>query len=658
MYSLRLIYRGRAFCSSASSAANSKVVLEAMTCPGAFSPAGHVSASRASRSKFVPQLMRFSEFTEERARFSIPLSSRYERVRAIEAIGGDVCALATQPFGIHVVDTAAWEYSHIDLDRIVPFMPARPLLSKLRDQILVFLPTSSDVIRFSPRGGPCSVLRLPKAEAASSDSFFGSSWNALRSNTTGEAFIESSEDGDTVVFGKQGEGAFTVMRYHGGDNVTTSLVELPEEARLQSIDILSPYVFAVKSEEGSVSWVVNSDGAEEDPSPGPGNVYTLHAIDRTLHDESVDSLDSRMQSPGLYEHGRAYYQELLDATESGVNEIVTSLRDHGDARESSSLSIALRHNERGIFVVREEDLVSSIEVVHPDDSKSRSIDVKSMGIDAYKWIDAAQLQNGEVCTLQVCDEEPRGAIVRMWQVDEESLREAMGSWRQMMGWREQSTGGLRMTGGLGASSDLASSNPPKIESPKHGKEDPNNDPHVGGNTWAGGTGGSNTAGLGGRGGPYRLDKGHPVHQVSDAAKAEVDEATKAKARAIAEQAFKERMREIDMSEDEENFYTKMHARVADEIEQLRVVLGALEARAKERVWLRNQSDGDFDDAKLVDGMTGERLVYKRRGMEEKAPGAPQGAPKAGNVCRRLLWIHASFNGQDGRMERESSNFAL
>ena len=37
---------------------------------------------------------------------------------------------------------------------------------------------------------------------------------------------------------------------------------------------------------------------------------------------------------------------------------------------------------------------------------------------------------------------------------------------------------------------------------------------VGGSTWAGGTGGSNTAGLGGRGGPYRLDKGHAVHQVS------------------------------------------------------------------------------------------------------------------------------------------------
>jgi hypothetical protein len=52
-----------------------------------------------------------------------------------------------------------------------------------------------------------------------------------------------------------------------------------------------------------------------------------------------------------------------------------------------------------------------------------------------------------------------------------------------------------------------------VSSPKHGKVDEKNDPHVGGNTWAGGTGGRDTAGLGGKGGPYRLDAGHDVHQV-------------------------------------------------------------------------------------------------------------------------------------------------
>jgi hypothetical protein len=35
-----------------------------------------------------------------------------------------------------------------------------------------------------------------------------------------------------------------------------------------------------------------------------------------------------------------------------------------------------------------------------------------------------------------------------------------------------------------------------VQGPKHGKVDADNTPHVGGNTWAGGTGGRDTAGIG------------------------------------------------------------------------------------------------------------------------------------------------------------------
>jgi hypothetical protein len=52
----------------------------------------------------------------------------------------------------------------------------------------------------------------------------------------------------------------------------------------------------------------------------------------------------------------------------------------------------------------------------------------------------------------------------------------------------------------------------------------------GGNTWAGGTGGRDTAGLGGKGGPYRLDAGHAVHQLSQAEKDSVPEHVKKAAR--------------------------------------------------------------------------------------------------------------------------------
>lgn len=42
----------------------------------------------------------------------------------------------------------------------------------------------------------------------------------------------------------------------------------------------------------------------------------------------------------------------------------------------------------------------------------------------------------------------------------------------------------------------------------------------------------------------------------------------------------------------------------------------LQAKGKERQWLKHQSHGDLDDAKLIDGLTGESSIYKRRGEKE------------------------------------------
>lgn len=53
-------------------------------------------------------------------------------------------------------------------------------------------------------------------------------------------------------------------------------------------------------------------------------------------------------------------------------------------------------------------------------------------------------------------------------------------------------------------------------------------------------GGRDTAGLGGKGGPYRLDAGHKVYQVSQAEKDAVPEEVRRAAREMAEKAFKDR----------------------------------------------------------------------------------------------------------------------
>lgn len=53
----------------------------------------------------------------------------------------------------------------------------------------------------------------------------------------------------------------------------------------------------------------------------------------------------------------------------------------------------------------------------------------------------------------------------------------------------------------------------------------------------------------------------------------------------------------------------------------------LEAKEKERVWVRNQNAGELDDTKLVDGATGERNIFKKRGNNNPMFGNIQTHPK-------------------------------
>ncbi|XP_047029984.1 von Willebrand factor A domain-containing protein 8 [Helicoverpa zea] len=194
--------------------------------------------------------------------------------------------------------------------------------------------------------------------------------------------------------------------------------------------------------------------------------------------------------------------------------------------------------------------------------------------------------------------------------------------------------------------------------PKHGKEDPNNDPHVGGNTWAGGTGGRDTAGLGGKGGPYRLDKGHDVHQLSDAEKDDVPEHVKKAAREMNRKAFEERLKEINMSEFDAKLYGQFYRAVQPQIGALRGVLAELQAKKKERHWSRHQTSGELDDGKIIEGLAGERSIYRRRTDQEPPPGAPPEKPKRLRLVVDVSGSMYRFNSYDGRLERSMEAVVL
>ncbi|TFK31838.1 AAA domain-containing protein [Crucibulum laeve] len=187
-----------------------------------------------------------------------------------------------------------------------------------------------------------------------------------------------------------------------------------------------------------------------------------------------------------------------------------------------------------------------------------------------------------------------------------------------------------------------------LNEPKEGKHDDKE--HSGGNTFAGGTGGRDTAGMGGRGGYKRLYKGGDIKQVPDALKDNVPDNIKEKAREMARQELQRRLEELNMSTAEAKGYGQLLTATQAHMLSLHDLLEHLAAKEEERVWVKRQTDGELDDSRLTEGLTGEATVYKRRGMEKPELGRPQIKPKR---IRFIFDLSASMYRfqYDGRLQR-------
>ena len=71
-----------------------------------------------------------------------------------------------------------------------------------------------------------------------------------------------------------------------------------------------------------------------------------------------------------------------------------------------------------------------------------------------------------------------------------------------------------------------------------------------------------------------------------------------KARQLVSSASKKSRAELNMIDTDESVYDELYSTVENEITQLRVVLQAVEAKEKERVWLRGKTSGEMDDTRL------------------------------------------------------------
>ena len=106
---------------------------------------------------------------------------------------------------------------------------------------------------------------------------------------------------------------------------------------------------------------------------------------------------------------------------------------------------------------------------------------------------------------------------------------------------------------------------------------------------------------------------------------------------------------LDMDEMEEDTYEELYASVENEISQLRVILEAVEAKERERVWLRGKTSGEMDDSRLADLAIGEKNVYKKRGKKEESS-LVQRLPKRLSFVVDVSGSMAYFNS-DLRLDR-------
>lgn len=98
--------------------------------------------------------------------------------------------------------------------------------------------------------------------------------------------------------------------------------------------------------------------------------------------------------------------------------------------------------------------------------------------------------------------------------------------------------------------------------------------------------------------------------------------------------------------------------VSRQIREMRVILEQQEAKDREREWVAHQATGELDDNRLVDGVTGDKLIYRRR-MEPDVPiGHQQKKPKRVSFVMDVSASMYRFNGEDGRLDRMTQAVAL
>nr|CAG8451889.1 3329_t:CDS:10 [Entrophospora candida] len=317
---------------------------------------------------------------------------------------------------------------------------------------------------------------------------------------------------------------------------------------------------------------------------------------------------------------------ILNSPETLVDdiktEIISYMRKPGDDCKNyfndiknSSISLKKTGQLATVIPLKDGRSVGNLEIFNPVENAlwritiPLAIQVPSFSIsdsrpieNPYLYFDRIaatllELPNGDLLTMDI------SGVVRIWQVDAGQLILAANTWRKLVGNLDQQNGNGEDGGD---SLNLMGREPTFIDVSKLS---------------------------------LRTEIPPPIKLT--AAQRDLHELTMRKKR-----------EQINMTQENMNLFQSYLVNVQKEIHELRVILESIEAKKKERVWLKNQSSGDIDDTKLIEGLTGESNIYKRRGDNDPDLGFFQDKPKKMFFAFDLS---ARFNSHDRRLDRSMEN---
>ncbi|CAG8505992.1 1372_t:CDS:10 [Ambispora gerdemannii] len=226
-----------------------------------------------------------------------------------------------------------------------------------------------------------------------------------------------------------------------------------------------------------------------------------------------------------------------------------------------------------------------------------------------------ELPNGDLLTMD------NSGVVRVWQVNAGELIRAADTWKKFVGVLDQHVLSIIYETDEIQEENLANGNKSGV-----------------------GTGGSEE--FKGRE-PTFIDVDNLILRDEAKTPLELTEAQKEMHTLV----MRQRLEQITMTQSDSDIYRGYLANVQREIRELRVILEGIEAKKKERVWLKSQSSGDIDDTKLIEGLTGDHNIYKRRGENDPEIGFFQEKPKKMYFVFDLSASMHRFNTHDRRLDR-------